>query len=293
MHYEWPMIRHEQQTRKLQANLNSITLRSLNIRVNNGLKIITWNINSLRKRYPLLTALIAHEQPDILLLQETKVIDAEFDKLAPIPNYNVYRTGCIRFNGVAIYTRINPTSILLTLPNCDVSNYRCILINIQNLVIINVYIHQGQRIGSTAYNNKLQYLASLVAHITMLQQQNYIVIVAGDLNIMPNDTDLYNASHPEWSIYAMISLNERKAYQRLLDVGLVDIMSTYLPPHTYTRWENFNTERDKHCGYRLDHFLVSFEYVQHVQTISVLTHWRSMPSPSDHAPVSMVFNPTH
>ena len=100
LHYEWPMIRHEQQTRKLQANLNSITLRSLNIRVNNGLKIITWNINSLRKRYPLLTALIAHEQPDILLLQETKVIEAEFDKLAPIPNYNVYRTGCIRFNGV-------------------------------------------------------------------------------------------------------------------------------------------------------------------------------------------------
>jgi exonuclease III len=47
--------------------------------------------------------------------------------------------------------------------------------NIQNLVIINVYIHQGQRIGSTAYNNKLQYLASLAAHITMLQQQNYIV----------------------------------------------------------------------------------------------------------------------
>ena len=61
----------------------------------------------------------------------------------------------------------------------------------------------------------------------------------------------------------------------------------------YTRWENFNTERDIHCGYRLDHFLVSSEYVQHVQTISVLTHWRSMPSPSDHAPVSMIFNPTH
>ena len=126
LHYEWPMIRHEQQTRKLQANLNSITSRSLNVRVNNGLKIVTWNINSLRKRYPLLTALIAHEQPDVLLLQETKVIDAEFDKLAPIPNYNVYRTGCVRFNGVAFYTRINPTSILLTLPNCDVSNYRFI-----------------------------------------------------------------------------------------------------------------------------------------------------------------------
>jgi len=47
---QWPMIRHEQQTRKLQANLNSITSRSLNLRVNNGLKIITWNINSIRKR---------------------------------------------------------------------------------------------------------------------------------------------------------------------------------------------------------------------------------------------------
>ena len=260
--------------------------------MNNGLKIITWNINSLRKRFSLMTALIAHEQPDVLLLQETKVIDSEFDKLATIPGYNVYRTGCIRFNGVAIYTRIKPTTILTVLPHCNVSTYRFIQINIQNLVIINVYIHQGQRIGSTAYHDKLTFLTNLLHHITHLQQQQYIVIIAGDFNIMPSDHDLYNANHPEWSIYAMISPEERQAYQRLLNAGFVDIMSTRLPPHTYTRWEHFNSEHDRQRGYRLDHFLVPSAYVQHVKHINVLTHWRSMPSPSDHAPVSMVFNPT-
>ena len=86
---------------------------------------------------------------------------------------------------------------------------------------------------------------------------------------MPNDTDLYNASHPEWSIYAMISPDERKAYQNLLDVGFVDIMSIHLPSHTYTRWEHFNTEYDKRCEYRLDHFLVPSEYIQHIQKVSV------------------------
>ena len=67
----------------------------------------------------------------------------------------------------------------------------------------------------------------------------------------------------------MISPKEQQAYRRLLRVGFVDIMSTRLPPHTYTRWE-----QDKRCGYRFDHFLVPSEYVQHVKQINVLTHWR-------------------
>jgi len=139
-----------------------------------------------------------------LLLQETKVIDEEFDKLPLISNYMVYRTGCIRFNGVAIFTRIQPTTIFTTLPSCDTSAYRFIQINIQNLVIINVYIHQGQRIGSTAYNDKLTYLAQLRERIINLNKQHYIVVIADDFSIMPHDHDLYNATHPEWSIYAMI-----------------------------------------------------------------------------------------
>ena len=90
----------------------------------------------------------------------------------------------------------------------------------------------------------------------------------------------------------MISPKEQQAYRRLLRVGFVDIMSTHLPTHTYIRWEHFNSEQDKLRGYRLHHLLVPSEYVQHVKQINVLIHWRSMPSPSDHAPVSMVFNPT-
>ena len=90
----------------------------------------------------------------------------------------------------------------------------------------------------------------------------------------------------------MISPAEQQAYRRLLRVGFVDIMSTHLPPHTYIRWEYFHSVQDKRRDYCLDHFHVPSEYVQHVKQINVLTHGRSMLSPSDHAPVSMIFNPT-
>ena len=72
------------------------------------------------------------------------------------------------FNGVAIYTKLKLTTILTMLLNCDVSAHRFIQVNIQNLVIINAYIHQGQRTGSTVYHDKLTFLTNLLHHITNL-----------------------------------------------------------------------------------------------------------------------------
>ena len=83
----------------------------------------------------------------------------------------------------------------------------------------------------------------------------------------------------------MISPPERAVYQSLLDVGLDDVMTTLLTPHTYTRWEYYKTSHDRAQGFRLDHFLVPSHLVPQVKQLTVLRQYRAAPTPSDHAPV--------
>ena len=98
---------------------------------------------------------ITEHLPDILFLQETKLTDEAFDKLAIPRQYYAYRTGQKQFNGVAAYSHQQPTHVLTALPDCIESNHQFLQLTYYKTECINVYIHQGQFIGSTAYNNKL------------------------------------------------------------------------------------------------------------------------------------------
>ena len=182
-------------------------------------------------------SVITEHLPDIFFLQETKLTDEAFDKLVVPRQYYAYRAGQKQFNGVAAYSRQQPTHVLTALPDCIESNHRFLQLTYDKTVCINVYIHQGQLIGSTAYNDKLTYMKQLTQHVHQLIHDGYVVFLAGDFNIMPHDHDLYNPEHPEWTEWAMVSSLERAAYRSLLEVGLEDVMTTLLTPHTYTRWE--------------------------------------------------------
>ena len=96
-------------------------------------------------------------------------------------------------------------------------------------------VHQGQRIGATYYNDKLQYLQALIQHIRALKDRSYIVIVGGDINIMPTEDDLYNPLHSEWNIMAMISVPERNLFNEILRLGFHDVVAERLPHRPYTR----------------------------------------------------------
>ena len=85
------------------------------------------------------------------------------------------------------------------LPDCIESNHQFLQLTYDKTVCINVYIHQGQLIDSTAYNNKLTYMKQLTQHVRQLIHDGYVVFLAGDFNIMPHDHDLYNPEHPEWA----------------------------------------------------------------------------------------------
>ena len=198
---KWPKLRHEKQQRAINEQLSFLSLPT----VRPLFTMITWNINSLRKRYSLMQTIITEHLPDILFLQETKLTNEDFDKLVIPRQYYAYRTGQKQFNGVAAYTRQQPTDVLTELPNCIESQHRFLQLTNDKTVCINVYIHQGQLIGSTAYTDKLTYMQRLITHVYQLIQTGHVVFMAGDFNIMPHDHDLYNPDYPEWSKWAMIS----------------------------------------------------------------------------------------
>ena len=108
--------------------------------------------------------------------------------------------------------------------------YQIVLKAIINFCII----HQSQLIGSTAYNDKRTHMRQLKQHVQQLIHDGNVVFLAGDFNIMPHDHDLHNPEHPERTEWAMISPLELAAYKSLLEVGLDDVMTTLLSPHTYT-----------------------------------------------------------
>jgi exodeoxyribonuclease-3 len=247
--------------------------------------LLTSNLNSLRQRADHLMALLIIEKPTIMFLQETKTDDVEFAKIQFPTQYYVYHSGMQRFNGVAILSLHEPTLVTTELTNCPESQCRFIQVSIANTVYINVYIHQGQLIDSTYYMDKLNFLKTLIAHVTELMKSGFTVILGGDFNIMPTDADLYNPDHPDWATHAMVSHRERQLFQSILDLGFHDIVAEKLPHRPYTRWQHYQSAQDRKNGYRLDYIFTPVLLLSHIQDVKVLTNWRAMDHPSDHAPV--------
>jgi exodeoxyribonuclease-3 len=102
---------------------------------------------------------------------------------------------------------------------------------------------------------------------------------------MPTDADLYNPDHPDWATHAMVSHRERQLFQSILDLGFHDIVAEKLPHRPYTRWQHYQSAQDRKNGYRLDYIFTPVLLLSHIQDVKVLTNWRAMDHPSDHAPV--------
>ena len=123
------------------------------------MKIATWNVNSIRRRLPILLDWLADNKPDVLCLQETKVQDKDFpiDALAST-GYNVTFRGRKSYNGVATLTRETPEYVLHGfLPGDDIEDDRVLQTVVRGIPILNTYVPQGFKITSEKYAFKLQW----------------------------------------------------------------------------------------------------------------------------------------
>ncbi len=249
------------------------------------IKLATWNVNSLRVRLQHVLDWLSTHQPDCLVLQETKTIDADFPAAAlQDAGYHVTYTGQKTYNGVAILSKQMPSDIVIDLPDVEPSQRRFIAASIGTLRIINVYVPNGASLDSPKFPYKLDWLAKLAAYLQQQTQQYTHVAVMGDFNIAPSDTDV--AQPERWQGSVLVSEPERDVFNALLTVGFADLLQQQgNATGTYSWWDYRAGAFHKNLGLRIDHILVTPALATCAKQCGVDKHPRTLKRPSDHAPV--------
>src|SRR6202049_2466100 len=199
------------------------------------MKIVSWNINSLRKRQEPLSACLDATKPDIVCLQETKCTDEQFPALAlQAVGYHSAYHGEKSYNGVAILSKTKLRDVRASL--CDEivdAQARVIAARIDNVRVYSIYAPNGQAVGSPAYEYKLNWYARL--HDCLTKEKDLDLVVCGDFNVAPEDVDVHD---PElWRGAIMCSDRERAAFQQLCEIGLRDTLRLHpQEPGVFTWW---------------------------------------------------------
>ena len=249
------------------------------------MKIVSWNINSLRKRQDRLLAWLGATQPDIVCLQETKCSDEQFPALdLKAAGYHSAFHGQKSYNGVAIISKSESGEVRAAL--CDEEadpQARVIAATIGGLRIYSIYAPNGQAVGSSAYDYKMRWYERLR---NCLQQETAgrPLVVCGDFNVAPKDEDIYD---PElWRGAIMCSDGERRAFDDLCGIGLVDTLRLHHPePGLFSWWDYRMLAFPKNRGLRIDAILASKSLALRCTAAGIDREMRKGKEPSDHAPV--------
>lgn len=259
------------------------------------LKIISWNINSVRSRIEHLTKLLEDQQPDIVLLQEIKCVNENF----PIETiedlgYNVAIHGQKSYNGVAIFSKfpIDEFTIKLTDdPDSEQARYIEALISANGKVfrVASVYVPNGQEIGSIKFDYKLKFFDALYNHINNLLSWGEIMIIGGDFNVAPEDIDVYDSTSLEGTLG--FHQLERSKFRSLINLGLIDAFRAInLNKSKFSWWDYRAGAFEKNKGMRIDQFLLSPEAADLLVDSEIDIDIRKLKKSSDHAPISCILD---
>lgn len=258
------------------------------------LKIASWNVNGIRARINTLETWLKVAQPDILCLQETKIIDELFpEQTFADLGYHVSKHGQKSFNGVAILSRQSPIDLQVSLPNNPEDPQARYIealfdINQQMVRVASLYCPNGNPTGTEKYSYKLDWMQKLTSHIQELLTYEEISIFIGDYNIIPQAID---AAKPEkWLEDALFLPAPRAIYQNLLNLGLTDAIRACSDEPNYSFWDYQARAFERNDGIRIDHALLSPEAASKLETAYIEKEVRAMDKPSDHVPIIVELN---
>lgn len=250
------------------------------------MRLVTWNVNSIRARRERVLSWLASQSPDVLCLQETKVTDDNFP-YAPIGElgYHVYTSGQRTYNGVAILSREPLEDIHTTLDDVEPQPpARFISGRWGRWSVVNVYVPNGGEMGSDKAAYKLSWLQRLRGYLERNHDPAEPVVVCGDFNVAPDDKDV--ARPDEWCAGVLCHPQMRAALQELTAWGLVDVFRRVHPEGgIYSWWDYQMLAFPKNNGLRIDLILATEAAAQHVRDAWVHRDERKGKKPSDHAPV--------
>ena len=258
------------------------------------MKIISWNVNSVRARIINILDYINQAKPEILLLQEIKTQDEnfpfdEFKKLG----YTSHVFGQKSYNGVAILSKVEVNNINKNFIKDDLNQSRIITgqIKIKKKLIelINIYVPNGNPVDTEKYNYKKNWLKKFITKIKKKLSENSNLLIAGDFNIIPEEKDVYDFKRYEND--ALGKLEIRKKFRELLNLGFKDVYRfSNKEKQEYTFWDYFAGSWQKNYGMRIDHFLLSKNLIENISAININKKPRSKTKPSDHTPIELEIN---
>ncbi len=250
------------------------------------MKIATWNVNSIRTRLEHVEMWIKSHNPDVLLLQEIKAMEATFpfEALEDL-GYNIKIHGQKSYNGVAILSKRLLEDVTLGFPgNEDDPGARYIEAVTGNVRVVSVYVPNGQDVTSDKYPYKLTFLNRLRDHLKTLLTYQEMLVVGGDYNIAPMDMDIYDTA--PYRDHIFITPPERSAFREILNLGMVDAYRVLHPDLPgYTWWDYRQGSFPKNEGLRIDHLLLSSQAADALTECDVDVTPRGYERPSDHAPL--------
>lgn len=263
------------------------------------MRIATWNVNSLNARMTKVTWWLDRAEPDVLLMQETKLADAAapHEELAR-HGYELAHHGEGRWNGVAIASRVGISDVITNfgLPlgskaTAEVGDdeplheARMISAVCGRTRVVSVYAPNGRSVGSVFYQAKLSWFRALSRWLEQTRTATEQLVLGGDLNVAPADEDVWDAKACHGGTH--VSPEERQAFQALCDWGLVDAYRRMHPePERYTWWDYRAGNFHKNLGMRIDHLLVTRPVCERMVWSEIDREARKgKPTPSDHAPL--------
>ena len=253
--------------------------------------VASWNVNSLKVRLSAVGEWLATHPVDVLGLQETKLTDENFP-LADIEKlgYQCVRCGQKTYNGVALLSRAPLDAVCVELGGgFDDPQRRVIAATSGGVRYINLYVPNGQSVGSEKYQYKLRWLDALRGFLQSELATHPRVVVMGDFNIAPEDRDVHDPA--AWAGQVMCSEPERAALRGVLDLGFVDTFRLFdQPPATFSWWDYRAAGFRRNLGLRIDLVLASAALAPVCRAASVDSGPRRAERPSDHAPVYASFD---
>jgi len=255
------------------------------------MKIISWNVNSVRARIENIKDYIKDSSPDILLLQEIKTQNENFpsDEFKNL-GFTSYIFGQKSYNGVAIISKYKLENVKTDFIKDDLKQSRVItselLINKKKIELINIYIPNGNPVDTEKYEYKKNWLKKFIYGVKRKIIKNPNLLIAGDFNIIPEEIDVHDFKRYEND--ALGRLEIRKKYRELINLGFKDIYRfKNKAKQEYTFWDYFAGSWQKNYGMRIDHFLLSNSLIENVKSIKINKKPRSKEKPSDHTPIEL------
>ncbi len=253
------------------------------------MKIATFNINGIIARHDALLAWLNEAKPDVVCLQETKKIDAEFPRAAfEALGYAVELHGMKSFNGVAILSKLPLADVTRRLPGDDADEHtrwiEATVMGRRPVRVTSLYLPNGNPAPGPKYDFKLAWMDRMRLRVMDLLKTEMPLVFCGDYNIIPQPED---AAKPEnWQTDALFLPASRAAFRRLTALGLTEAFrAVNQKSGQYSFWDFQAGAWERNNGIRIDHHLLSPQAADLLLDAGIDKEVRGRERPSDHVPV--------